>query len=173
MELSNKNKVFEEIQQFGKGWTLLLYLPLGMVSLLMLYACFRQFIMGQPFGDHPAPDAVLAFITLLVLGLLVSLILMRLETRVDEWGAGFRWRPFMKKMRMHNRSNIEKAEVIDYGFVGYGIRLSRHGWVHNTSGKMGLKLTMKNKRSIVLGTQKPEELSAYIRENWKETIPTR
>ena len=39
--------------------------------------------------------------------------------------------------------------------------------------KMGLKLTMKNKRSIVLGTQKPEELSAYIRENWKETIPTR
>ena len=160
--------IFEEKQRFGKGWSLILFFPLAVVSVLLLYACYQQLILGKPFGDHPAPDGLLAGLTLLVLITLLSLMMLRLETRVDEWTAGFRWYPFMKNMRTISRTELEKAEVINYGFVGYGIRLSKHGWVHNTAGNKGLKLTKKNKRSIVLGTQKPEELTAFIQTHWKE-----
>lgn len=167
--MSQLTNIFEERQRFGSGWTLLIYLPLGGVSLLMLYACYRQLMMKEPFGDHPAPDAVLICVSALVWITLASLMLMRLETRIDEWSAGYRWYPFMRKMKIINRADVEKAEVINYGFVGYGIRYSKHGWVHNTAGNKGLKLTKKNKRSVVLGTQRPEELSAFITQYWKET----
>lgn len=51
-------------------------------------------------------------------------------------------------------------KVINYGFVGgWGIRLwTKYGTVYNVSGNKGLFIKLKNGKTMVIGTQKSQEL---------------
>ena len=61
-----------------------------------------------------------------------------------------------------------KAKVdLDYGFIGgYGIRLwTKYGTVYNTSGKIGLAITLNNGDKFLIGTQKSDELKLFLENN--------
>jgi hypothetical protein len=49
----------------------------------------------------------------------------------------------------------------EYG--GWGIRYSWNGIAYNTKGNMGLQIVMNTGKRILIGTQKPEELAAYLK----------
>ena len=74
--------------------------------------------------------------------------------------------PF-KIHKVYSFTIIEKMEVIKYNpimdYGGWGIRLG----AYNISGNKGLKIHFINKNSlkdsILIGTQKPEELSKIIK----------
>ena len=103
---------------------------------------------------------VMLIITGLSGGLLpVTLLLLDL----DKSGIQYKWIPFQKKSRTISWTSVEKAEVIQYDYVGHGYRISRkYGTVHNVTGKMGLQIILKRGEKLLIGTQKPEAMKDFL-----------
>jgi len=84
-----------------------------------------------------------------------------LKTEIDDKGVYLSFKPFTN--RFITWAEIETAEVIKYGFVGYGWRLSfKYGKVYNVKGNKGLFIQLKNKQKLVIGTQNERELKAAL-----------
>ena len=64
------------------------------------------------------------------------------------------------------RSDIEKMEVITYrpiiDYGGWGVRFGRKGMAYNVSGNIGLLISRKNGKTILIGTQKPDEMKEKL-----------
>ena len=107
-------------------------------------------------------------------GLLIFLVLMlafdycfwmlRLITEVDATTIKINFFPLAK--REIRWSEVKTYQIVDYGFVGgWGIRMgTKYGTVYNTKGKIGLALELTNGRKYCIGTQKEEELAAFLHE---------
>jgi hypothetical protein len=154
--------IFVEEQQFRQRWMYFIYVLLFALLGLFIYAGITQIIFGSPFGDKPAPNFVLLLVTLFIFTLLVLLYQAKLQTLITNEGVCFRWRPFQKAYRKFAWSEINKVEIIRYGFVGYGWRLTQYGTVYNVGGDMGLQLHLKSGKKVVLGTQKTKELADFL-----------
>lgn len=98
---------------------------------------------------------------LILILVLVFFYLLSLKTEVDPEKIHIHYFPMW---RTHIRLNeVASAEIIKYGFVGYGIRFSiRYGTVYNAKGNRGLQIVKKNGSKILLGTQRPEELRSAV-----------
>jgi hypothetical protein len=60
-------------------------------------------------------------------------------------------------------SDIVSARQVQTNFIeGWGIHLSRFGWLYNVSGKEAIAFTMKNGKNFALGTDEPTELLRMI-----------
>lgn len=93
--------------------------------------------------------------------ILVFFYVASLKTEVDSTGIRIRYFPLWQTHIAWDQ--LESAEIIRYGFVGYGIRFSiRHGTVYNARGNQGLQIVKKNGSKILIGTQRPEELQAAV-----------
>jgi len=155
---------FNEEQQFRQGWMYIVYLILIAILALLFYADVRQIIFARPFGDKPASNVALLLVTFFILLMLVFFYLLKLETLITDEAVFFRWRPFQVKYKSFPWSQIEKAEIVNYGFVGYGWRWTSFGIVNNVSGQTGLRVQLKSGKKIVFGTQKPGELGECLRQ---------
>ena len=152
---------YREEQRFQAPW---MWFILGVVAVIPFIGIFQQIFRGIPFGNNPLSDAGLIVLTLVMILPLLLFSVTRLRTTIDDDSITVNYFPFLRKR--FKWTDISEAEVIDYGFVGgWGIRiLTKHGTVYNVAGSKGLKITLKNGKKYVLGTQKPEELKAYLRE---------
>lgn len=149
---------FTEEQRFTQWW---LWLLLILISLIPIYAIYQQLIRGIPAGDKPISDVGVILVAVFVFGLIALFRWMRLYTRIDQREIFFHYRPFVQKRI--SWGEVRSAQVVDYGFVGYGIRYgSRHGVVYNTNGSKGLALVLTNGKKLVIGTQRPEELRRFL-----------
>jgi hypothetical protein len=155
---------FEEQQRFRQTWVYIIYSLLVALLGLFLYADFEQIVFDRPFGDKPASNSVLLFVTLFLLALLVLAYQTKLETMITDDGVSFRWKPYQKTYRKYGWGEIEKVQIVNYGFVGYGWRLTPYGTIYNVAGDTGLQLHLKSGKKVVLGTQKPNELSRFLRQ---------
>lgn len=149
----------------------MLYAGLG----LCMYAFVQQLLYNIPFGNNPAPDGLLVFFILLY-GVIFSLFhFTRLITEIDDHQIRYRFYPIQTKFKTIQRSDIETLEVIEYkplrDYGGWGVRLGKMGLAYSVSGNTGLKISLKNGKSILLGTQSPDELETFLmRDTWKEQL---
>ncbi len=152
---------YREEQRFQALW---MWFILGAVSVIPFIGIFQQIFRGIPFGNNPLSDGGLIVLTLVCILPLLLFSITRLRITIDDECITVNYFPFLRKR--FNWSDITEAEVIDYGFVGgWGIRMfTRHGTVYNVAGSKGLKITLDNGKKYVIGTQKPEELKEYLRE---------
>jgi hypothetical protein len=147
---------FSETQKFSQWW----------VWVIILGA------MVLPFADifkngFQSDDPEMYFILLIPFAVMVLFLSLRLETRVDGTGVYYKFFPFHFKAQHKTWDEIEKAFVRKYKPVseygGWGIRMGLgHGKAFNVRGNMGLQLIFKNGKRTLIGTQKPEELRAFI-----------
>ena len=119
-------------------------------------------IFGYPMytGDYVSSWTL---VTLGIVLVVIALILFwRLRTTITDTDLQFSIQPWVNKSIPW--SEVQTAEVIDYGFVGgWGIRLwTGFGTVYNTRGSYGLHVTLKSGKQFVLGTQKPERLREIV-----------
>ena len=155
--------LFQEEQKFTQWWLwLLLLAPVGFI----FYNLLQPIINNISYTDDNAVAAVLSkdfWIPLLILLLILILfLLLKLKTEITSEAIHMRYYPLFSKT--WKWEDIATAEVITYGFVGYGIRISiKYGMVYNVKGNKGLALTLKNGKKVVIGTQKPEELERIFR----------
>lgn len=58
---------------------------------------------------------------------------------------------------------IKSIKLIEYGFVGYGLRFSpKYGTVYNVKGNRGVAIDLIGGDKILIGTQKPTEIEKLI-----------
>jgi len=150
---------FKEVQKFNQLWLWLLFLALFLGAGYIIY---RQLILEIPIGDQPASNTELILIAVSLCLLCLLFVVMKLETEISSEGIRMRFIPFVQKRVKWDQ--VEKAEVLNYGFVGgWGIRVwTRYGTVYNTKGRMGLAIRLKSGKKFLIGTQKPEELKVVV-----------
>lgn len=152
--------IFKEKQQFRQWWVWLLMAPLIIGT---IYVIVQQLILGNPVGDNPLTDISVVFFSLFAFFIILFLWLLKLETHIDLKGVKMIYRPILR--RYCDWSDIEKTEIINYGFVGYGFRWSlKQGWIYNVGGSMGLKVYLKNGKHFTIGTQKANDLKSFLHE---------
>jgi hypothetical protein len=155
--------VFTEVQKFTQWWLWILLIGIGILPIVGMY---KQFVLGETFGDNPMSDLGLIIFCAVVFGLIAMFWLLRLKTEIDQNEIRINFFPFLSKKVPWN--DIKSADIVNYGFVGYGIRFgSTYGTVYNTNGNTGLAIELRNGKKFVIGTQKEHELNAIVKK-WKE-----
>lgn len=163
---------FNEVQKFRSIWLWLLLSLSAIVTLgPLLYGFFQQIVKGQPYGDHPMSDmALLVTLTLVALvfaGLLWLFRTTALWSRINREEIRFRFKPFQTKAKVIRWEEIASYELETFKpmsqYGGWGVRMTSGGMAYIVQGNQGLKLLLKNGKSILLGTQKEKELAEFLK----------
>jgi hypothetical protein len=171
---------FREEQRFRQVWIWLLTLPVcvGLIG-FFCWAIVEQLVLGRPVGSQPMPNFMLLIIgplfIMLAAGLLWMMVVACLVTEVRDDGIYIRFYPFHRVFHGFLWDEIESFEartyrpVLDYG--GWGIRNGSGGKVYNVSGNRGLQLDLGGGRwgSVLIGSQRPEELATAVESARKES----
>jgi len=150
---------FKEEQKFNQWWLWLILIPMGVLPLIGIY---KQLILGEKLGDNPMSDISLLIFSIIMFSLIGLFLIMKLKTSIDKNGINMHFFPFIKKSV--DWQQIKNVKVVNYGFVGgWGIRLwTKYGTVYNMKGNKGLAIELLNGKNFLIGTQKPEELTAML-----------
>lgn len=155
---------FRETQRFTQWW---LWVIVTGIALLQWDAFIRQILLGQPFGDNPAPDAlIIVFFLLFGLGMPWLFVVANLKTEVRADAVYVRLYPFhLRDVRLAPETIGGAAAgsyspLTDYG--GWGIRMGRGGKAYNASGNQGVRLELTGGQHLLIGSQRAPELAAAI-----------
>ena len=152
--------LYREAQYFRQLW---LWVIVLFISLLSIYGLIQQVILGIPFGNNPAPDAILVIIAV-IFGLILPLFLYKtnLTIEVHSDGLYIRFFPFHLSFHKIATEYIKEFKARSYSplkeYGGWGIRYGRNGKAYNVSGNRGVQLHLSNRKQLLIGSQKPEEL---------------
>jgi len=151
--------LYKEVQKFSQWWLWLILLAVGAIPVVGIY---QQIILENEFGDHSMTDERLLVSAGLTFLMIVLFAFIRLITVINKEEIRITFFPFVSKRIKWE--NIQQVTIVDYGFVGgWGIRwFTPYGTVYNTSGRMGLSITLKSGKQLLVGTQQPEELNKII-----------
>lgn len=150
-------KQFKETQRFTQWW---LWLVLVGSWVVLMYSLATV-----------QPQTTLAYFISFGVGMLLPILFwqMRLMTRITEEGIYVRFVPFHFKEQFYPWESIESAQVRTYSplmeYGGWGIKygFNGQGKVFNVAGDQGLQLVFKSGEKLLIGTQKPTEIQAFIR----------
>ncbi len=149
--------LFYEKQRFNQWW---LWAIIIIGLLIGSYSFYNQYI-----GGLISMNIILLYI-LFELGILLLFITLRLETTITKDEVQVLFFPFHLKKRTYPFSSIKKMEVITYSpiadYGGWGVRISFNGKAFNVRGDKGLKLYFDDRKPLLIGTQKPEELQKCL-----------
>ena len=163
---------FHEEQRFRQP---LLWAILGPTALLVTglfgYGMFQQLVLGKPWGDRPMPDGMLLAVGTAAIAIeagVVSLMFgAKLVTEVSGRELLVRFRPFHREPQRIPVDEIVEWEAVTYRpigeYGGWGIRYGRHGKAYNVSGDRGVRLRQAGGKSLLIGSQRADELAAAIR----------
>jgi len=157
--------LFTERQKFKQWW---LWLILLGINGLFLFGVFKQVIGGQQFGDKPMSNAGLLIATGLTIALTLLFVNFRLDTTVKMDGIYVRFFPFHLKFKYYPWNSLTKSFVRQYSplteYGGWGLRIGLFGkgTAFNVSGDKGLQLEFTNKKKLLIGTNKPDELTETL-----------
>ena len=155
---------FQEKQKFTLTW---IYWLLSGVAGIFLYVMIKL-LFFRPVGVETQPTGILilfSVIMLIIVGTILFFNMLQLETWIDMECIKINFKPLTT--RKIYWGDIQNAEVIQYQFVGFGVRTSsKYQWIYNVKGNMGLVLSLKNGKKILLGTQKEDELRQFIKSNF-------
>jgi hypothetical protein len=155
--------IFREEQKIAKVWWTTLII--ATVTALMWYSFIQQIILGQPFGTNPGPDwMVWLFWLLFGIGFPIVWAMMKLVVEVRSDHLLIRFYPLTtRKIPFSDIKQVEARTykpVREYG--GWGLR----GWgnkrAYNVSGDKGVELELQDGQTIMIGSQKPEELALAL-----------
>ncbi len=156
---------FEENQRFKQVWVWIVLLG---VSAIVLYTVPSAIIHQSEENPISTTNAIVLVVSVLfVIGLLALFFFARLTTKINNDVIEITYRPLMLKPKVFRWDEIDEAFVRKYNslweYGGWGIRYSWKGRAYNTSGNKGLQLILKSGRKVLIGTQKPEELEAFLK----------
>jgi len=161
----NNEILFKESQRFKQWW---LWLILLGFNILFLFGVFKQVIEEQWFGDNPMSNEGL--ITARVLTIIITILFVnyRLDTKIKTDGIYVRFFPFHIKFKHYTWDKLTKSFVRQYSplmeYGGWGLRLGLfgNGKAFNVSGDKGLQLEFTDNKKLLIGTNRPEELTETL-----------
>jgi hypothetical protein len=155
--------VFVEVQRFRQIWLIALLLVMNVFCWVGL---FVQLVLEIPVGNNPISNEGFVIIALSIALFTALFFLFNLKTKIDRTGIHFKFSPFHLKQRCYRWDEIEKVYVRTYKpireYGGWGIRFGANGKAFNVSGNQGLQIEFKSGRKVLIGTNKPEELTKVL-----------
>lgn len=161
----NKEILFRETQKFRQWW---LWLILMGINGLFLFGVFMQVIGGQKFGDKPMSDSQLITATFFTIILTLLFTSIRLETIIKNDGIYVRFFPLHLKFKHYSWERLTKSYIRQYSAIseygGWGLRIGIFGKgnAYNVSGDDGLQLEFTDKKKLLIGTKKPDDLTQIL-----------
>lgn len=156
----SKKVMYREVQRPRQSWFWIIIIILAGIA---WYGFIQQIILGTPFGDKPAPDAVF-IIFWLIFGVLFPVIAIwfyRLIIEVHDDGIFIRYIPFHLRGKKFLFEDLSNYEAITYHVLetgGWGIRFGMEGeFIYSMYGKEAIKLTLKH-QTVIIGIQNPHEM---------------
>ncbi len=156
---------FREVQHFRRSW---LWLVVLLPTILAWWPFVRQVLGGQPVGQHPLPDWGVWLVWLLIgVGLPLFFGLLRMEVELTDRELTIVYRPLARRRVL--LAEILQVEVRHYNalkeYGGWGVKgWSRDKMAYNVSGDQGVELRLKDGRSLLVGSRRPDELAETIRQ---------
>ncbi|MBD2724289.1 hypothetical protein [Hymenobacter armeniacus] len=152
--------LFQERQVFVRRWWPLLLTPAVVVTTLLWLVPAK----GAPSATSDmVAGMVAATMGLLGIGLL---LMLRLETRLSKTGVYYRLFPLHWRWQLWPWAEITQAFVRSYDplgeYGGWGLKGSRRNRAYNISGDQGLQLVLRNGNRLLLGTQRPAEITQVL-----------
>jgi hypothetical protein len=157
--------LFSETQRFKQWW---LWILLIGINGLMIYGVIAQVVNGHTFGDKPASNSQLLIGTAISLLISIFVLNFRLDTKIKNDGIYVRLFPLQLSFKFFPWNSLIKCYVrkynaiAEYGGWGWRLGLFGKGTAYNISGNEGLQLEFTNGKKLLIGTQKPEELSGIV-----------
>lgn len=145
--------VFQEEQPFDQVW---LWALMGVELIIVLLPLI---ITGQPLWAIGLAVGFMVM-TFAMLGAL------KLRTRIDRQGIHYRMSIFHWKEQTIPWEDIDQVYVRKYSplkeYGGWGVKYGPSGKAFNVKGNFGIQITKKNGKRVLLGTQLPDDVSAYL-----------
>ena len=157
--------LFSETQKFKQWWIWLILLGINGQS---FYAIYIQVIKEQPYGNNPMSDMGLFISAGLMLLLTVLFFTFRLETKIENDGIYVKFFPFHLSYKHYGWNKISKSYVrkynpiLEYGGWGFRLGIFGKGRAFNVSGNQGLQLEFNDRKKLLIGTNKPVELTETL-----------
>jgi hypothetical protein len=157
--------LFTEKQRFNQWW---LWLILLGINGIFIFGVYIQIIGKQQFGDKPMSNVALLITTGILLLLTILFANFRLETIIKNDGIAIRFFPFHLKFKIYNWDQFTKSFVREYSpiteYGGWGLRkgLFGNGTAYNISGNKGLQLEFTDNKKLLIGTNKPDQLTETL-----------
>jgi len=136
------------------------------VAALMWWDFIEQIVLGRPWGDNPGPDWMMWLSWVLFgLGLPIFFWWMKMEVEVWTDHVQIYYRPFSNRTIAY--ADIERIQARTYSpikeYAGWGVK----GWsskkmAYNVSGNQGVEIFLTDGKSVMIGSQKPQELAVAI-----------
>ncbi|TVR38481.1 MAG: hypothetical protein EA392_09630 [Cryomorphaceae bacterium] len=159
----SKATTYKETQRLTIWWVWLILL---LINAFSAYALVQQMAFGNPVGNNPMSNTGLIIFAVLFLLLTVGFSQITLRTRLNEKGVHVQLFPFHLKYRTFGWEKITSTEVRQYNpikeYGGWGLRMGPSGTAYNMKGNRGLQLVLNNGKRILIGTQKPEQINAFL-----------
>lgn len=135
-------------------------------------AFYQQLYLGKPYGDEPMSDngliwsSIISFIVMSAV--FISILSGRLVTEIWSDGIRYKFPPLIRKMRHIPLTEIVSAEVTKYkpiaefGGWGWRKRFLTRKTAFNLSGRIGVRVIMKNGSQIMFGTHQQDEMKRAV-----------
>jgi hypothetical protein len=125
----------------------------------------RQVLFHKLVGS----DTALIAINLLLLGVNLLATSLRLRTEINNIGISIKYIPYHLKERITPWTEIKEIRAVRYDGIkeyhGYGIKYSsKRGWCYTISGNSGIRLYLKNGKTILIGTHNAIEFINSVQE---------
>ncbi len=158
--------MFQETQRFDQWWLRLLFVG---INGLFAFGTWQRMAGTAGHDANDLPPAAVVVLWLLVAALTLAFFRTRLHNRVDATGIHVRFAPWQRRGRHIPWAEVQGCRVRRYrplvDFGGWGWRRSLNGRLegYTTRGDQALELDLGDRRSLLIGTQRPEELAAVLR----------
>ncbi len=162
---------FREVQRFQQVWLWALILGSDLLVVALFgYGLVQQIGYGEPWGDRPMSDTALVLVSIGLLLFLTAfsylfyVLKLVVEVRADVlYLRFFPLRPLRIPYTEIKACAARTYQPLrDYG--GWGIRYGPKGKAYNVRGDQGVLLEFAERRPLLIGSQRSEELASRIRE---------
>jgi hypothetical protein len=155
--------LFREEQRFGSG-SFRALLAAGSLAALGGIALLAGRL---PSRGQPAPAVALAAVAVTLLVTWWLSMAVRLVTEVRRDGLFIRLQPLHRVERRIPFEEAIRLEAVSYSplreYGGWGLRRGRSGPAYSAWGDRGVLLTFADGRTVLLGSQRAEQLAAALR----------
>lgn len=163
-------KRFEESQYINRYWLFMLILAVMVIVVGTAYYATVD-------ADEGTALVVSIISVAIALPIILALLYLRLETRIDQKGIEVTFRPFRFTRKHFSWNEIKTCRLRKYDpgeFGGWGLRGIGRSWkAYFIYGNQGIDILTKKEHRFLIGTQRPAAAKKIIKHYFQtETKPT-
>lgn len=156
---------FKETQKFTQWWLWLIILAPIIIAAFNLISSILYVFGGYSSSDSGnvsmswISGRISMFQFIFIVTYIITILFLALsKLKVVVSDSEIKIRHILFFNKVIDLSEVKEQHIIDYDFVGYGIRKTKmYGTVYNVKGKEGVAFTLKNGDKYLIGSQKAEQ----------------